>query len=102
MLRSCRNASARSAGATATDEFISLYEEVVAESRDRGAPDSNEEGLAAATYLRELLLSIKEERAAFSNSNTFRFKESLRRVPMVGRLSLTLAQRLAGKPTKKS
>jgi hypothetical protein len=86
----------------ATDEFISLYEEVVAESRDRGAPDSNEEGLAAAAYLRELLLSIKEERDAFRNSNTFRFKESLRRVPMFGRLSLILAQRLAGKTTKKS
>ena len=86
----------------AIDEFISIYEDVIAESRNGSAPDFAKEGLAAATHLRELLLSVKEERDALYNSNTFRFKERLRRMPLVGKLSLTLAQRLAGKTTRKS
>jgi glycosyltransferase involved in cell wall biosynthesis len=84
----------------ATDEFISLYKEAIAENSNGGAPDSDEEGRAAATYLRDLLLNIKKERDALYKSNTFRFKEGLRRVPLFGKLSLTLAQKLAGKTTK--
>lgn len=84
----------------AADEFISLYEGVVAESKGAGAPDSRAEGLAASAYLRELLQSVKDERAALRASNTFRLKERLRRAPVVGKLSLRLARRLAGGPER--
>jgi glycosyltransferase involved in cell wall biosynthesis len=84
----------------AADEFISIYEEVIAESAAAGATDPSEEGLAAATYLQELLMSIREERRALRASNTFRLKERLRRVPLAGRLSVTIARRLAGKAVK--
>jgi hypothetical protein len=51
------------------DEFISLYEEVIAEHRAGRAPDLNEEGLAAGSYLRELLSSTKKERETLQNEN---------------------------------
>lgn len=86
----------------AADEFISLYESVVAENRGAGTPDRSAEGAAAAAYLRELLQGIKEERRALHASNTFRLKERLRRAPVFGRLSLRLARRLAGGPGKSS
>lgn len=84
----------------AADEFLSLYNGVIAEYGDGSAPDA--EGLAAADYLRELLLGIKEEREAFYKSNTFRFKEHLLRLPLLGKMSRPLAQRLAGRTTRRS
>jgi glycosyltransferase involved in cell wall biosynthesis len=86
----------------AADEFLSLYEDVIAESSDGRAPDTDAEGLAAASYLRELLLGIKREREAFYKSNTFRFKERLLRLPLIGKLSFTFARRLSGSTTKRS
>ena len=53
----------------AADEFISLYEGVIAEYKDREPPDVNAEGLAAASHLRELVLSIKKERATLQDEN---------------------------------
>ncbi|MDT5263314.1 MAG: hypothetical protein QOC61_2318 [Acidobacteriota bacterium] len=86
----------------AADEFLSLYNGVIAEYGDGSAPDADAEGLAAADYLRELLLGIKEEREAFYKSNTFRFKERLLRLPLLGKMSRPLAQRLAGRTTRRS
>lgn len=91
-----RRVRAASGRDRAVGEFISIYESVVEESRDAGAPDCREEAVAAASYLRELLQSVKEERRALRASNTFRLKERLARTPVVGRLSLMLARRLAG------
>jgi hypothetical protein len=80
------------------DEFISIYEGAIAESRSgRVKPNCHEEGLAVAAYLQELLLSIREERRAIQMSHTFRLKERLRRTPLVGRFLLTLGRRLSGK-----
>lgn len=54
----------------------------------------------AADYLRGLLQSIKDERRALRESNTFRLKERLRRVPLAGGPSLLIARRLAGRHAK--
>ena len=56
----CERVRARCGRDRVADEFISLYEEVIAEYKARGAPDLNDEGLAASSYLRELLLSTKK------------------------------------------
>lgn len=84
----------------AADEFVSIYEAVIAESREAGAPDPEEEGLAAAAYLRDLLQGIKEERRALHTSNTFRLKERIRRAPLLGRLLPLAARGLAGRGAK--
>lgn len=86
----------------ATDEFVKLYEEVIDEGARSPEPGREEEGMAAAAYLRELLMTVREERRALYASNTFRFKERLRRVPFVGKISYSLARRLAGGTTEGS
>ena len=84
----------------AADEFISIYEEVISESRERGAPDPQQEGAAAAAYLRELVMAVNEERRDLHASSTYWLRERVRRVPLFGKLSVRLARRLAGRPAK--
>lgn len=97
--RKVRDASGRD---RAAEQFVSIYEEAIAESQGAGAADCQEEALAAAVYLQELLHGIKQERRALHESNTFRLKEHLRRTPLVGRLTQVVARRLGDRTAKGS
>lgn len=85
----------------AVDEFVSLYEEAINEYGAVGGRDVYAEARAASAYVRELLESIKAERAAFHNSNTFRLKERFLRAPLIGKLSHKLAERFGGRPGRR-
>ena len=71
----------------AVAEFVSLYEEVISENRDRVAPDQHQEATAAAAYLREFALDLIEEERNLHSSKTYRLNERLKRLPLFGRLS---------------
>lgn len=82
----------------ALDNLIELYEEVIAEyaSSDRAACDSiDEEGRAAAAYLRQLKSEIVAHGAA-----TVRLRERVRNIPLIGRLGVRLARMIAGPPAR--
>lgn len=82
----------------AADEFISIYERTIAESKSNGAkPDCHDEAPELAAYLQELLLSVREERRALQMSHTFRLKERLRRTPLFGKFFLMVGRRLTGR-----
>jgi hypothetical protein len=82
----------------AVDELVSLYREAIDEYGAEGGRDVHAEGRAASAYVRELLQTIKSERDAFHNSNTFRLKERFLRTPLIGKLSHRFAKRLTGRP----
>ena len=53
----------------AAAEFVSLYQEVIAEHKAGRAPDLDEEGLFAARHMRDLFLSTKNERESLQIEN---------------------------------
>ena len=75
----------------ALDETLELYEEVIAE-HTCAAPNPDDEGRAAAAYLRYLQAEIVAHGAA-----SMRLQNRLRRVPMIGNLALRLLRRVAGR-----
>ena len=84
------------AGIDATVEaIIRLYDEVIAEHKARGARDADEEGRAAATYLRQLHSDIAAHAAA-----TLRFRNRLMRVPLLNGLLLKLARISSGQDSR--
>ena len=84
------------AGIDATIEsIIGLYREVIAEHSARGARDADEEGRAAATYLRQLHIDIAAHSAA-----TLRLRNRMMRVPLLNRLLLKLARISSGQPSR--
>jgi Glycosyltransferase Family 4 len=70
-------------------DLIALYEEVVFEYRHAPADDLDEEGQAAAAYLRRLKLDFAKHGAA-----SLRLQEKLRSVPVLGRWGIKLVRRI--------
>lgn len=75
------------------DELIGLYKEVIDEHRALGQRDIDEEGRAAAAYLRQLKIDFATHGAA-----SLRLRERLQRVPLLGRWGIKLARRITGHP----
>ena len=76
------------------DELIGLYEEVIGEQQLCLAQiDSDEEGRAAAAYLRQLKIDFATHGAASQ-----RLRERLQRFPLLGRWGIRLARRITGHP----
>lgn len=77
-------------------EFVSLYQEAIAEHQQSpSSPD--DEAVATATYVRQLLLNFKYEQQSFQRSRTYRLFESLLRLPLIGKMSLSVAEKVSGR-----
>lgn len=74
------------------DELVALYQEVIDEQRTRQI-DIDEEGRAAAAYLRQLKIDFATHGAA-----SLRVSERLQRFPLLGRWGLGLARRITRHP----
>ena len=75
------------------DELIGLYKEVIDEHRTLGQRDIDEEGRAAAAYLRQLKIDFATHGAA-----SLRLRERLQRFPLLGRWGIKLARKITGHP----
>ena len=81
------------------DQLIELYVEVIREYKSAGngsiAGDGSieSEGRAAAAYLRQLKLDFAAHGAA-----SMRLRETIRRIPVLGRWGVRLAQKIVGRP----
>jgi hypothetical protein len=76
---------------TIVDELVLLYEDVIAEYRLNGT-DPEEEGRAAAAYLRQLKIDF-----AIHGAASMRLRERIKNVPLVGRLTVSLINSLTTK-----
>jgi hypothetical protein len=73
-------------------EFVGLYESAIAEHAAAGAPrDEEAEARAAASYVRALTLSRARQYDTLHDSATFRMRERLLRVPLLGRVARAAA-----------
>lgn len=70
------------------DEIVALYQEVIAEHGNAGEDDTDAEGRAAATFLRQVQTRSRQMRATietFDNSTTMRLQRRLINIPLLGR-----------------
>lgn len=81
-------------------EFVELYESVIAEHAAHPSRDEEAEARAAAAYLRSVSLSKAKEYDVIYDSATFRVRERLLRMPLVGGLARALTRAAAGKASK--
>lgn len=69
------------------DELLELYDEVIAENSHSGAVDLVAEGRAAAAFIRRLKIDLTSP-----DSSSYRIRQRLKRVPVVGKLGIRLAR----------
>ncbi|HKS11017.1 MAG TPA: hypothetical protein VJS13_15820, partial [Pyrinomonadaceae bacterium] len=77
----------------AIDQILALYEDVVSEF-EVTARDSDAEARAEAVYLQQLALHLEQQRNVLLNSQTFRLRQRLVNLPLVGSLFRSLARKL--------
>ena len=87
--RRIRNGAGREA---ATDQIVALYQDVVAEF-EMTTRDPDAEARAEAFYLQQLALHLEEERNVLLNSETFRLRQRLLKLPIAGALFRSLARK---------
>ncbi len=78
------------------EEFVGLYESVIAEHAADPARDEEAEALAAAAYLRSLSLSKAKEYEVLYDSATFRLRDRLLKLPLVGGVTRALVRAATG------
>ena len=78
----------------AISELVALYKEVIAEYKQLPMHDADVDSRAAAAYLRELPLLLARERDVLANSATFRLRNRLLRIPIVGTMARSLSHRI--------
>ena len=88
--RRIRNGAGRE---TAIDQILALYDDVVSEFAVT-ARDADAEARAEAVYLQQLALHLEQQRNVLLNSQTFRLRQRLVNLPVVGRLFRSLARKL--------
>ena len=88
--RRVRNGAGREA---AVDQILALYEEVVSEF-ETTVRDADAEARAEAVYLQQLALHYEQQRNVLLNSQTFRLRQRLVNLPVVGRFFRSLARKL--------
>jgi hypothetical protein len=74
------------------DQIVALYYDVVSEF-ETWKRDLDAEARAEATYLQELAIHDEAQRNALLNSQTFRLRERLLNLPLVGTLVRSLARK---------
>ncbi len=79
-------------------EFVKVYESAIAEHAAAGVRDEEAEARAAAGYLRALTLSKGRQYDVLYDSATFRVRERLLRLPLLGRFARAAANALGGAP----
>jgi glycosyltransferase involved in cell wall biosynthesis len=84
----CRRIRADASLDFVLEELIGLYHEVIEEFA-HSSIDADEEGRAAAAYLRELKLDFAKHGAA-----SMRLQEKMRNIPIVGRWGIKLVRKL--------
>jgi hypothetical protein len=77
-------------------EFVALYESVIEEHASGPARDEEAEARASSAYMRSRSLSKAGEYDAIYDSATFRLRERLLRMPLVGGAARALARASAG------
>lgn len=77
-------------------EFVELYESVIEEHAAAASRDEEAEARAAASYLRKLSLSKAKEYEVIYDSATFRMRERLLRMPVVGGAARALVRAATG------
>jgi hypothetical protein len=86
---------------TTVEQLITLYQEVISENSASLTPSEMEADLrAAARYIRWLSTHMKKEYDSVNNLTTLRLKRRLVEVPLLGKLSHTLARWLVRTPPK--
>lgn len=88
--RRVRNGAGREA---AIDQILALYDDVVTEFAVT-ARDHDGEARAEAGYLQQLVLHFEQQRDVLLNSQTFRLRQRLVNLPVVGALFRSLARKL--------
>jgi len=88
--RRVRNGAGREA---AIDQILALYDDVVSEFAITER-DSDAEARAEAVYLQQLALHLEQQRNVLLNSQTFRLRQRLVKLPVVGALFRSLARKL--------
>lgn len=76
---------------TVIEELIGLYKEVIEEYQHSNHIDIDEEGRAAAAYLRQLKMDF-----AIHGAASLRLRERLERIPIFGRVAVKLVRRITG------
>lgn len=88
--RRIRNGAGREA---AIDQILALYNDVVSEFAVTPR-DADAEARAEAGYLQQLALHLEQQRNVLLNSQTFRLRQRLVNLPIVGPLFRSLARKL--------
>lgn len=78
---------------TIVDDLVELYYEVIEEYRNANNCSVEEEGRAAAAYLRQLKIDFATHGAA-----SMRLRERVQSIPLLGRWGVRLARKLSGGP----
>lgn len=89
----CRRVRATAGLESIVDELIGLYHEVIQEYRSTANGNVDEEGRAAAAYLRQLKIDFATHGAA-----SMRLRERMQRLPLLGRWGVRLARKITGHP----
>jgi hypothetical protein len=89
----CRRVRATAGLESIVDELIGLYHEVIQEYRSTANGNADEEGRAAAAYLRQLKIDFATHGAA-----SMRLRERMQRLPLLGRWGVRLARKITGHP----
>ena len=77
----------------ALDQIVAIYDEVVREFAETGARDFEAEARAEASYLKELSLHYEAQRDLLRNSQTFRLRNRLLKLPLAGALIRSLVRK---------
>lgn len=87
--RRIRNGAGRDA---ALDQIVALYQDVIGEF-EVTVRDKDAEARAEAVYLQQLALHLEEQRNRLLNSQTFRLRQRLLNLPVVGTLFRSLIRK---------
>lgn len=91
-LEVCRKVRATAGLDAMVDQLVGLYQEVIEKHQAAGEKRVDEEGRAAAAYLRQLKIDFATHGAA-----TMRLVERVQRIPYLGRVGMLLARRITGR-----
>ncbi len=90
-LEVCRKVRATAGLDSMVDQLVSIYEECIEKYKIAGETKVEEEGRAAAAYLRQLKIDFATHGAA-----TMRLVERMQHIPYLGRVGMRLARRITG------
>jgi Glycosyltransferase Family 4 len=75
------------------DQIVTIYQDVIREFDEMQVRDLDTEARAEAFYLRQLALHYEQHREVLLNSQTFRLRQRLLKLPLAGALARSLARK---------